>query len=304
MEYLVGRERRALGARAEVILAAGAVNTPQLLMLSGIGDEGALRRLGIRVVYHAPEVGRNLRDHLVAGMVLETTEPTLRSATSAAEVVRYFVGRRGMLTSNIAEAYGFWRSDPGLAAPDLEVLFAPVAYLGEGLVPITVDGLTLGVILLTPESRGSVTLASPDPLVGPRIDPAYLSDPDGHDRNRMIAGLERLEVLRTSRALRAHTTGRLLMPDHGERLDPHERAVLALESVAHTIYHPTSTARMGRDERSVVDPMLRVRGVGALRVVDASVMPEIVRGHTNAPTIAIAERGAEIILGEHASRER
>lgn len=298
VEYLTGRERHAVGARVEVILAAGAVNTPQLLMLSGIGDETALRRLGIRVVHHAPEVGRNLRDHLVAGMVLETTESTLRSATSLAQLVRYLTRRRGMLTSNVAEAYGFWRSRPELAAPDLEVLFAPVAYLGEGLVPVEVDGLTLGVILLAPQSRGTITLSSPDPLVSPRIDPAYLSDPAGSDRDRMVAGLERLELLRTSKALGAHTTGRILMPAHAEHLDPHERAVLALESVAHTIYHPTSTARMGRDERSVVDPTLRVRGVRALRVVDASVMPEIVRGHTNAPTIAIAERAADILLGE------
>lgn len=294
VRYLVGRTPFEIEARREVILAAGAVNTPQLLMLSGIGPGAELAAHGIAVVVDAPEVGRNLQDHLVTGLVRETHEETIRSATRPREVLRYLLARRGMLSSNVAEAYGFVRSDPS-APVDLEIIFAPVAYLEEGLVAPPVDGITIGAILLSPASRGVIRLGSRDPLAPVRIDPNYLSDPGGSDRRRLLGGLGVVERLFATRALAPYVGPRYLAPVHGELLDAATRHERALVELAHTIYHPTSTARMGRDPNSVVDPALRVRGVAGLRVVDASVMPSIVRGHTNAPTIAIAEIAARLV---------
>ncbi|WP_417564215.1 GMC family oxidoreductase [Microbacterium sp.] len=295
-----GITRHAL-ARHEVILCGGAVNTPQLLHLSGIGPAAQLREHGIDVVVDAPEVGANLQDHLVAGLAPAARGGTLFGAEKPAQLAAYLTRRRGMLTSNVAEAYGFVRTEvadeigvpEGL--PDIEIIFATAPYVGEGLVPLPAEGLTVGAILQQPRSHGTVRLASADPTAKPVIDPAYLSDADGVDERTMLAGLAVCERLVDTAALRAVTTGEWVQPEGGENMSAIERAEISLHGYSHTLYHPVGTARMGRDAASVVDPELRVRGVDGLRVADASIMPRIIRGHTNAPSIVIGEVAADLV---------
>ncbi|GAA1468776.1 GMC family oxidoreductase [Microbacterium thalassium] len=300
-----GIPRHAL-ARREVVLCGGAVNTPQLLMLSGIGPEDDLAEHGIDVVADSAEVGANLQDHLVAGLAPEATGGTLYGAERLPELARYLARRTGMLTSNVAEAYGFVRTEvadsAGAAAglPDIEIIFAPVPYVGEGLVPTPGEGVTVGAILLRPRSRGSIRLASADPLRAPVIDPAYLTDPDGLDERTLLAGLAVCDRLIATDALGAVTADGWIQPDGAEAMTPDERARVALHRHAHTLYHPCGTARMGSDAASVVDPELRVRGVDGLRVADASVFPTIIRGHTHAPAILVGEVAADLIRGVRA----
>lgn len=295
VEYVQDGTYRTASARNEVVLCGGAINTPQLLMLSGVGDATELRHHGIPVTVDSAEVGRNLRDHLVSLLAVETDRDTLLAATKPAQLANFLLRKKGMLTSNVAEAYGFLRSDPALPEPDLEVIFAPAAYVEEGLNGIPAHGLTLGPILLQPKSRGTVRLTSPDPLAKPIVDPRYLSDPDGADRRVLLAGLEICERILETEAMQARTNGTFIAPAGGEELSRSRRAEVALESLSHTLYHPTSTARMGSDSRSVVDPQLRVRGVQALRVADASVMPETIRGHTHAPSVLIGEKATTLL---------
>ncbi|WP_374314439.1 GMC family oxidoreductase [Microbacterium sp.] len=290
-------------ARREVILSGGAINTPQLLMLSGIGPAGHLVEHGIPVLVDAPGVGENLQDHLVAGLAPEARGGTLYRAERIGELARYLTTRRGMLTSNVGEACGFVRTAVADRAavpdalPDIEIIFAPVPYVGEGLVPTPAEGITVGAILLRPRSRGTIRLASADPAAKAVIDPGYLTDPDGIDEATMLAGLAECERLIATDALRAVTTGGWIQPAGGERLSATERAELSLRRYSHTLYHPVGTARMGTDAAAPVDPELRVRGVNGLRVADASVMPTVIRGHTNAPAIVIGEVAADLIRG-------
>ena len=297
-----GVTRQAL-ARREVILAGGAVNTPQLLMLSGIGPAAHLADHGIPIVVDSPDVGSNLQDHLVAGLAPAAHGGTLFGAEKLGELARYVAARRGMLTSNVAEAYGFVRTevadraDMADALPDIEILFASAPYVGEGLVPLPEEGLTVAAILLRPHSRGTIRLRSADPIDKPEIDPKYLSDPEGIDEATIRAGLAECERLVATDALRAVTTGGWVQPEGGESMTPAERAELSLRRYSHTLYHPIGTARMGSDADSVVDPELRVRGVEGLRVADASVIPSLIRGHTNAPAIVVGEVAADLIRG-------
>ncbi|MDY0907932.1 GMC family oxidoreductase [Microbacterium sp. CFBP9034] len=299
----IGGVTRHVLARREVILSGGAINTPQLLMLSGIGPAEHLAEHGIPLLVDSPGVGANLQDHLVAGLAPEARGGTLFGAESPRQLARYLSGRRGMLTSNVGEAVGFLRTEvadrAGMAAglPDIEIIFAPVPYVGEGLVPSPAEGITVGAILLRPVSRGTIRLASADPTAKAVIDPGYLTDPDGIDEATMLAGLAQCERLIATDALQAVTTGGWIQPEGGERMTPVERAELSLRRYSHTLYHPVGTARMGTDAASVVDPELRVRGVSGLRVADASVMPTVIRGHTNAPAIVIGEVTADLIRG-------
>ncbi|WP_434811392.1 GMC family oxidoreductase [Microbacterium sp. bgisy189] len=286
-------------ARREVVLSGGAINTPQLLMLSGIGAADHLREVGVDVLVDASEVGENLQDHLVAGLAPAAEGGTLFGAESPRQLMDYLTRKRGMLTSNVAEAYGFVRTsaaeDAGVpeGLPDIEIIFAPAPYVGEGLVPLPAEGITVGAILLRPHSRGSIRLASADPTQHPLIDPRYLSDP--RDVAAMTAGLGECERLIATDALSAVTTGGWVQPEGGERMSAEERIEASLRQYSHTLYHPVGTARMGADAASVVDPELRVRGVHGLRVADASVIPTIIRGHTNAPAIVIGEVAADLL---------
>lgn len=284
-------EDRVARAEREVILSAGTVSSPQLLMLSGIGPADELRAHEIGVVHDAPGVGDNLFDHLLAGVVMSTWRTdTLHSAGSPRHLARYLATRRGPLTSNFAEAIGFCHSSPSVALPDLEVIFAPGPYLDHGRGSSPGHGYSFGVVLLQPKSSGRITLRTADPFDTPRIDPNYLSEPD--DLQALVAGVR--TVLKIVR--QPAFAGWLGPPIRPERLpESGEEIEMGIRRWATTLYHPVGTCRMGTDDRAVVDPQLRVRGVTGLRVVDASVMPSLVRGHTNAVTIMIAERAAELM---------
>lgn len=304
VEYVQGGAIKTARAGREVVLAGGAVNTPQLLMLSGIGDREELEAHGIPVVAHSPEVGKNLRDHLMAILAVEANDDTLFLAEKPGELVQYLARKRGMLTSNVGEAYGFISSDPSIELPDVELIFAPVAFIGEGLIAHDGHALTLGAILVQPESTGTISLASADPLEKPLIDPKYLSDPEGKDRAALLAGLGVCEELLVTPSLRAISNGTFVQPAGGEGMTRAQRDDIALVQHAHTLYHPVGTTRMGSDAASVVDEELRVRGVEGLRVADASIMPTIIRGHTNAPAIVIGEKAADLLRGVTAASDR
>lgn len=282
-------------ARREVVLCGGAINSPQLLMLSGIGDREHLEQHGIDVVHHAPEVGKNLQDHLVTALGFDVENDSLFTAERPFELINYLLRRRGMLTSNVGEAYGFVRSRPELDLPDLELLFAPAPFFEEGLGDPYGHAVVMGPILVRPKSRGEITLRSADPHAKPIIDPRYLSDPDGVDRAAMMAGLRMCFEIAQAPAMK-DILGKIARP-----LDAHDDSDKTLEdalhTVSHTLYHPVSTCRMGSDDASVVDPQLRVRGVDGLRVADASVMPSIIRGHTHAPSMLIGKKAADLIRG-------
>jgi choline dehydrogenase len=278
-------------ASREVILSAGTVKSPQLLLLSGIGDPDQLRTVGVEPGHELVGVGANLQDHLAAGIVVHCPKPvTLAGAGSRAQLARFLLTRRGMLTSSVDEAIAFVRSNPALAAPDLELIWLPVPFLGEGLTPAPAHGLTLAVLFLQPDSRGYIRLASADPAEPPFIDPGYLTAES--DLRGLLAGLRIAERLCDTVALRPYV-GAPMAPWPG-KVDDAKLATLVREH-AQTAYHPVGTCRMGSDDAAVVDCELRVRGLDGLRVVDASVMPRIIRGHTHAPTVMIAERAADLI---------
>ncbi len=295
VEYVQGGRRLYASARKEVVLCGGAVNTPQLLMLSGIGDPDELGKFGIDVVAASAEVGKNMRDHLVCLYGIPVEGGTLKDAESLPQVAIYLARKRGMLTSNIAEAYGYVRTSPERAEPDIEIIFAPVGFVQEGLVAPPAHVIGCGTVLQQPKSRGFIALASADPLDKPIIEPAYLSDPEGADRAAVLRGMQICDEILQAPALRTRALGGYYIPAGGENMTSQERAEAAVRDTAHTLYHPTSTARMGTDAASVVDPELRVRGVSRLRVADASVFPEIMRGHTNAPALAVGEKAAELL---------
>jgi choline dehydrogenase len=283
-------------ARSEVVLSGGAINSPQLLMLSGIGDRDHLADLGIDTVYHSPEVGQNLLDHLVTPLGFDVDGDTLSAAQKPKELLKYLLRRRGMLTSNVGEAYGFVRSRPELDLPDLELIFAPAPFYDEGLpVEPPGHGVVFGPVLVAPESRGQITLRSADPQAKPVIEPRYLSDPGGVDRAAMMEGLRICARIAEAPALK-DLLGPIARPHDCTELNE-TTLELALNTNSHTLYHPLGTCRMGSDESSVVDPLLRVRGVLGLRVADASVMPGTVRGHTHAPSVLIGEKAADLIRG-------
>lgn len=280
-------------ADREVILAGGAVNSPQLLMLSGIGPADHLREHGISVVVDAPEVGENLQDHLLVIVAYRCRKPvSLASAESIPNIARYLMLHSGPLSSNIAEAGGFVRTSDGLEAPDLQFLFGPAYYLNHGFTKVDGHGFSVGTVLLRPHSRGRIRLRSANPKAHPEIDPSYMSDE--RDLDLLVEGVKRCRGLVQGRAFESlrgdeHTPGKHVRDD--------DALAEFVRRNAETLYHPVGTCRMGADIRSVVDPELRVCGVDGLRVVDASIMPDIVGGNTNAPTIMIGERGADLIRG-------
>ncbi|GAA3066567.1 GMC family oxidoreductase [Streptosporangium carneum] len=276
-------------ARREVVLAAGAIGSPHLLMLSGVGAADELLAQGIEPVHDLPQVGANLQDHLASGVILHCPRPvTLAGAESVGNLLRFLVGRSGMLTSNVGEAVAFIRTSAGEPAPDIELIFAPGPFIDHGLTPPPGHGLTIASILLRPESRGRVFLEGRDVV----IDPAYLTAEA--DVRRQVAGLRKAKELFATAALLPFA-GPPMNPYWGAESD--EELVRWIRERSETLYHPVGTCRMGEDADAVVDPELRVRGVEALRVADASIMPVINRGHTHAPTVMIAERAADLVAG-------
>jgi len=294
VEVRSGGDTRTVLARREVVVSAGAVATPALLMRSGIGPADVLRAHGIDVHVDRPAVGADLQDHVASGIAVGTDGGSLYGADRDPRVLaRWIARRRGPATSNIGEAIAFLRTDEALPAPDLELLAIPAALLDHGRTRFRQHGMTIAAIVLTPESRGRVTLRSADPAAPPIVAPGTFSDPGGRDLDRMLSGLRTVQALLTdTRALGGRVTDRLSPP---RRLTETSELRAHARATGQTLYHPVGTCRMGSDADAVVDPELRVRGVEGLRVADASVMPRIVRGHTNAPSIAIGVRAGELI---------
>jgi choline dehydrogenase len=280
-------------ARREVLLCAGAIGSPQLLMLSGLGPAEQLRDHGIDVVHDLPGVGQNLVDHPIVGLFVATDRPvTLFAAERPRQLAAWLCRRRGLLSSNVGEAVAFARTRPELAAPDLELVFCPVLFVEEGLVSPPRHGFTIAAAAAHPASRGQVALRSADPLAPPAIRPGYLSDPDGADLAVLVHGLKLARRIVQAPALQ-DWAGAELGPGPQARRD--EELAAWIRAKAQSFYHPVGTCALGDHEPSVVDRRLRVHGIAGLRVVDASVMPRIVRGHPQAATIAIAERAAQLI---------
>lgn len=296
VEYEAEGKKGTVRAAKEIILSGGAVNTPQLLMLSGIGDADQLKSLGINVQHHAPAVGQNLLDHLATFVGWNTTADTLFDAETPEQMDAYVNHQMGKLSSNIGEAYGFVRSRPNLALPDLELIFGPAPFYDEALIPAEEPGAVIATILLKPKSTGEIQLRDADPHSKVIIDPRYLSDADGEDMAAMQAGIRLSLKLAQAPSLQSHLRG-LARPRNAEGLSEDDLIVEAIATCAHTLYHPTTTCRMGSDASSVVDEQLRVRGVDGLRIADASVMPTIIRGHTHAPSVLIGEKAAELLAG-------
>jgi choline dehydrogenase len=300
VRYLLRGVEETARAEAEVILAAGAIGSPQLLMLSGIGPADHLAEHGIGVVADSPGVGANLSDHPIVTAMWHTPKATgLWEKAGPKNLARWRMMHSGPLTTNVAEAGGFSRTDPSLPAPDLQWHALPTPYQNFGLTDPSIRALSLLITLVAVGSRGRITLRSADPRHKPAIDPAYLSD--SADIEPLVRGIRLAREFAAAGPLAKICKGELAPgPD---AVTDSELTEFVRRDIT-TIYHPVGTCAMGGDSRlaaskltSVVDTGLRVRGVDGLRVVDASVMPAVPRGNTNAPTIAIAERAADLISG-------
>jgi choline dehydrogenase len=280
-------------AGREVILAAGAIASPQLLMLSGVGPAQQLRDAGVLMVHDLPGVGENLQDHPYVVCVWDVPGGgSLADAEKPKALLEYLLRRSGPLTSSVAEALAFVRSRPGLPAPDLQFHFAPAYFVDNGFEEYDGHAISMGPVLVKPRARGWVRLRSGDPADKPRILTNSLADPE--DVAALVAGV-RLSREIAAQGPFAEVLGRELFP--GPEVDSDGALGDDIRHRVELLYHPVGTCRMGTDADAVVDPDLRVRGLERLRVVDASVMPTIPAGNTNAPTIMLAEKAADLIRG-------
>ncbi|MFD4265468.1 GMC family oxidoreductase [Rhodococcus sp. NPDC058481] len=284
-------------ASVEVILSGGAINSPQLLLLSGIGPAEHLREQGIDVAVDLQGVGENLHDHPAAGVLWHTRGTTdLSDFQTPARLAQWQLTHRGPLSSNLAEVGAFFASGDDLAAPDVQLHVAPVGFYDNGLRETPGRMFTVGVTVVDVASRGRLRLRSRDPLWRPEIDPRYYEDPA--DMAAMVTGFRRAVDIAREAPI-ARFLDRPFLPARIDNLSDGEVAD-HVRAWTQTLYHPVGTCAMGTGESAVVDPQLRVLGVEGLRVVDASVMPTVTRGNTNAPTIMIAEKAADLILGKPA----
>lgn len=301
--YLKDGKRHEVHAAREVILSGGAINSPQLLLLSGIGPKQELARHGIPLAHELPGVGQNLQDHLDVLLVQRCTAPVSLGISwrnllpQAGHLLNYLWRRRGPFTTNSAEGGGFVKSRPDLAAPDLQLHFTPAHLDGHGRslrhVKATMlgHGYALHVCELRPRSRGRIGLHSADPAAHALIEPAYLSHPD--DLDNMVRGVRAARAILAQPAFDA-LRGEEISPGAQVQSDDEIRDFIRRK--AETIYHPVGTCKMGHDDMAVVDDTLAVRGMQGLRVVDASIMPTLIGGNTNAPTVVIAEKAADMML--------
>ncbi len=294
------REPQIAKARKEVILSAGSFNSPQLLMLSGIGPGKHLQELGIELKHDLPGVGQNLQDHLfcfVSSLCNQkiTANYRLKMLNQAKGLLQYKLFRKGPFTSSPLEANAFVKTEPSLDRPNLQLHFSPV-HSGDYGADIydpnaypTTDGYTILPTLLKPKSQGYIALKSKDPLEAPLIQPNYLEAEE--DRDLFIKGVKLAHRIHQAPAFKPFCS-KIHFPEH---LGSDEEILEHVQKTLETVYHPIGTCKMGHDESAVVDQDLRVHGVQGLRVVDASIMPTIVSGNTNAPVIMIAEKAADLI---------
>ncbi|XUM19582.1 GMC family oxidoreductase [Bradyrhizobium oligotrophicum S58] len=291
-----GRMRTAR-ARKEILVSSGAYNSPQLLQLSGVGPGELLKQHGLDVVLDAPSVGSDLQDHLQVRIVMRCSQRiTLNDIVNnpvrkVLAGARYAAFRNGPLTIAAGTAGAFFKTDPRLASPDIQIHFIPFSTDKMGEKLHTFSGFTASVCQLRPESRGSLRIRSADPTVPPEIRINYLASET--DRRANIDGLRILRKILAAPALKPYVSDEAYP---GSKIESDDDILAYCRQTGSTIYHPTSTCRMGTDAAAVVDQRLRVRGVDGLRVVDASIMPDLVSGNTNAPVIMIAEKASDMIL--------
>ncbi|MGD0332573.1 MAG: choline dehydrogenase [Xanthobacteraceae bacterium] len=304
IEYVRAGKRNTAHAGQEVLLAAGAINSPQLLLLSGVGPADELRAIGVPVMLDLPGVGKNLQDHLNVNIVQRVTRPITLDGKSGglaalAVALQWLLFRTGPGTSNVAEAGAFVSSRPGAATPDIQFHFIPAQVVNHARTQLDGHGVTLHACCLRPESRGEIRLASADPLKPPVMDPNYLAS--DYDLKILIEGIRRGRDILAAPAFKPWL-GEERLPGVAQQSDAELEAVV--RATAETEYHPVSTCKMGNDAMAVVDERLAVRGITGLRVIDASIMPDVISGNTNAPTIMIAEKGAEMVLNAGSSVSR
>lgn len=298
IEYLHRGQSHILHANREIILSGGAINSPQLLQLSGIGDPLDIRPHGISVQHELPGVGRNLRDHLSVAVKQRITQPysllaNLKPLAMVKALGQYLLFRSGPTAIGALEAWAHLKSKAELQYPDLQIYSVPLMYNNHGRDVIQEEGFMAVMNGIQPGSVGTVKIRSSDPMVAPAIDPKYFSDPDdlrvlrdGIRITREIIGQKAYDGFRGSE----YAPGTAASSDAA--LDAYIR------TEANTLYHPVGTCKMGSDDMAVVDAALRIRGIDGLRVIDASIMPNITSGNTNFPAMMIAEKGADLILGK------
>lgn len=293
VEYVQNGEKQRVNVKKEVILSGGAINSPQLLMLSGIGPADHLKALGIPVVADLPGVGQNLQDHPAIVVLYASTQAiSLAHAQSPENLQDFIDNKRGPLTSNVAEGGAFVRTQANLPMPDIQYHFAPVYYLNHGFTVPEGDGYTIAPCVLHPQSRGYIALRSTNPAEAPNIQPNYFAEEA--DMQALVAGVK---IARKLGEARAFAPFRDVETHPGPQAQSDEEIAEYIRNYVETLYHPVGTCKMGNDAMAVVDAHLRVRGVEGLRVIDASIMPTVVGGNTNAPTIMIAEKAADLIKG-------
>ncbi|RDD71134.1 GMC family oxidoreductase [Paracoccus versutus] len=298
VEVIQDGARRIIHAAREVILSAGALASPHLLMHSGIGDAGQLRKFGIQAARHLPGVGQNLQDHWFAPFLMRVTPDSsynghLVGWRKYVEGMRYLLTRRGYLAMGSSAVSAYVRSTPDQPQPDLQLAIRPMTsnFLPSGQVVVDPEpGMSGATVLVGPKSTGHMALKSADPLAAPAFHPNYLGDED--DIRRTLIGMRLFRRILATEPLSRRIVSELAP---GPDAVTDDQLLDHLKQAGSTGWHQTSTCKMGRDEMAVVDPQLRVHGIGRLRVVDASVMPRITRGNTSAPTIMIAEKAADMI---------
>jgi choline dehydrogenase len=296
VEYQHKGQKRQAYAACEVLLSAGAINSPQLLQLSGVGAKALLGKLDIPLVHDLPGVGENLQDHLQIRLVYKTSQRTLNDEVNnwwkrAWVGIRYALTRTGPLTLAASQVAIFTRSNPAVERPDIQFHFQPLSADKPGEGAHKFSAFTSSVCQLRPYSRGNVLIKSKDPFIYPAIFPNYLSDK--RDQQVVIDAIKVARSISQAPALQPHIKDEYVP---GWQYQTDAELLQAAREYSQTIYHPVGTCKMGSDAMAVVDEKLRVQGVQGLRVVDASIMPEIVSGNTNAPTIMIAEKAADMIL--------
>jgi len=291
VEFLHEGKTEQVRAAREVILSGGTINSPQVLMLSGIGPADHLRDLNIPVIADLPGVGQNLQDHPLIGVEYQCNEPvSLYKADNLKNILNYLAFKKGPLTSNVGEAGAFIRTRTGLETPDIELIFAPTFYMESGLKNPELHGFSIGIVLQHPESRGEVRLRSDYPFTAPEIQPNYFAS-----ESDMVATVEGIKTARQifSQPMFDQLRGREWWP--GEEVTNEDGMAEHVRRTSETLYHPVGTCRVGSDGLAVVDGKLRIHGLEGVRVVDASVIPYEMTGHPNAPVMAIAEKAAELI---------